>query len=130
MVANPSANMSIYQTVNINAPSETRYIVIEYKNDTGAQNINSPLGLMLYDATNDKFYDFVNRNWPNNSTRVFLFPISSIPTSVSIPVVLPAGGAIDLRVWPVNNQIGADAGGATHHIYSVSLQTFKEPADR
>jgi hypothetical protein len=130
MVASPSTQMFVYQAGTINVPNATFYAVIEYKNDTGSTLINDPLRIYIYDQTNDKFWDPVTRTWPNNTTRTIYLPLSEIPTWISIPFVLPAAGPVVIRLLIGNTATGSDAASSTHHIYSASLQSFKERASR
>lgn len=122
MVASPSAACGINQAASIACTGQTIYACIEWKNDTALTNINAPLSFNVYDATNALYYNFATGAWQAGSVT-YVLPLTAIPATISVPVVLPGSGTNSIRMLISNAVTGSDASSATHHIYYADFQT-------
>lgn len=124
MGLNPDSSVGIMQSSALLL--DTRYYaVIEYRNDSASLRINSPLSVVIYDETNNKFWDHYEARW-EAGLRYIEMPLSINPTSVSFPFSSPPQSAV-VQLQIINRQYGNDASGVVHHIYSAAIQKNKEP---
>jgi len=123
MGVNPGNEVGLKQSARLD-PDTQYYAVVEYKNDSASEKINSPLSVVLYDETNKRYWDHYAAIWDAKYSYMEL-PLSLQPTSISLPFVSPAGNSV-IQLQMLNRQYGNDASGVVHHIYSAAVQKNKE----